>query len=104
MNSFFERYQPVFEIVARMLGNGWREVWTVVTGESLQRKREQKQILKGMSSQLVQLESWYVALTGVKAENGLNGQVIEHGDSYDIKIRGLSMDQLVKVTGYLKQL
>ncbi|WP_029741897.1 hypothetical protein [Enterobacter asburiae] len=24
MNSFFERYQPVFEIVARLLGNGWR--------------------------------------------------------------------------------
>ncbi len=24
MKSFFERYQPVFEIVARLLGNGWR--------------------------------------------------------------------------------
>ncbi|EIE8195500.1 hypothetical protein LDR71_004435 [Salmonella enterica] len=24
MNSFFERYKPVFEIVARQLGNGWR--------------------------------------------------------------------------------
>ncbi|EMX5816725.1 hypothetical protein AAHF61_005032 [Salmonella enterica] len=24
MNSFFERYKPVFEIVARLLGNGWR--------------------------------------------------------------------------------
>ena len=24
MNSFFERYKPVFEVVARLLGNGWR--------------------------------------------------------------------------------
>ncbi len=22
--NFFERYQPVFEIVCRILGNGWR--------------------------------------------------------------------------------
>lgn len=60
-------------------------------------------ILQPISS-LVQLESWYGALTGFKAENGLNGKVTEQGDSYDLQIRGLSIDQLVKITGYLKQL
>lgn len=24
MNSFFEQYHPVFEVVCRILGNGWR--------------------------------------------------------------------------------
>lgn len=67
-------------------------------------KKDEILILKGMLSQLVQLESWYGALTGFKAANGLNGKVTEQGDSYDLQIRGLSIDQLVKITGYLKQL
>nr|UTN42760.1 hypothetical protein [Citrobacter freundii] len=57
-----------------------------------------------MLSQLVQLENWHGTLTGYKAENGLNGQVTEHGDGYGFLVRGLSMDQLVKLTGMVKQL
>ncbi|BED48858.1 hypothetical protein VEE48_00920 (plasmid) [Escherichia coli] len=50
------------------------------------------------------LKAGYGALTGFKAENGLNGKVTEQGERYDLQIRGLSIDQLVKITGYLKQL
>lgn len=179
MNSFFEKYHPVFEVVCRILGNGWRvnklddcssrikltspqfknysvHIWmekdrfSVVGGvdsrswrspyhvctlswkrnpidiaadierkilvnasqEVLQAieyekrqaaKKDEILILKGMLSQLVQLESWYGAVTGFKVENGLNGKVTEQGDCYDLQIRGLNIDQLVKITGYLKQ-
>ncbi|MCW3832514.1 hypothetical protein [Escherichia coli] len=180
MNSFFEQYHPVFEVVCRILGNGWRvnklddcpsrikltspqfknysvhirmekdrfsvvgsvdsrswsspyhvctlsrkrnpvdiaanierkillnasqEVLQAIEYEKRQAaKKDEILILKGMLSQLVQLESWYGALTGFKAENGLNGKVTEQGERYDLLIRGLSIDQLVKITGYLKQL
>lgn len=180
MKSFFERWQPVFEIVCRILGNGWRvnllddcqyrikitsphfrnysvhirmdkERLSIVGSvdsrnwrspcysctvslqrnpveiaadierkilvnalqdvekaleceKNLQAERERKRILKGMLSQLVQLENWHGTLTGYKAENGLNGQVTEHGDGYGFLVCGLSMDQLVKLTGMVKQL
>ncbi|UCQ29618.1 hypothetical protein DCF83_18030 (plasmid) [Edwardsiella tarda] len=180
MNSFFERYQPVFEVVARLLGNGWRVnllddcryriklttpelkryVITVreeknrlviygfvesrqwsgngaqctvslsreVTGiandirckilplarkeienalkyeKNIHEQQEKKQILKGMLAQLVQLESWYGALTGFKTENGLSGKITEQGDCYDFVVRDLNIDQLVKLTGMIKQL
>ncbi|HAV2297640.1 TPA: hypothetical protein JHK52_004063 [Citrobacter koseri] len=178
--TFFERYQPVFEIVSRILGNGWRvnllddcqyrikltspqfknysihirmesnrlsivgsvdsRSWRspgysctvspirnpVEIAADIERKilvnalqdvekaqeyernlkaeQEQKQILKGMLSQLVQLESWYGTLTGFRVNNGLNGNITEHGDGYDLLIRGLSIDQLVKLTGMVKKL
>lgn len=180
MKSFFERWQPVFDIVCRILGNGWRvnllddcqyrikitsphfrnysvhirmdkERLSIVgsvdsrnwrspsysctvslqrnpveiaadierkilvnalqdvekaleSEKNLQAEREKKRILKGMLSQLVHLESWNGALTGFKACNGLNGKVTESSDSYELFIRGLSMDQLVKLTGMVKQL
>lgn len=178
--NFFERYQPVFEIVCRILGNGWRvnllddcqyrikltspqyknysihirmekgrlviigsvdsrswrspyhtctvspvrnpvEIATdiekkILTDaldnvdmareyeQQLQRKREKKQILKRMLSRLVRLESWHGTLTGFKVENGLDGNVSERGDGYEMVIRGLSVDQLIKVAGFIKQL
>lgn len=180
MKSFFERWQPVFEIVCRILGNGWRvnllddcqyrikltspkfknysvhirnekERLSIVGSvdsrnwrspcysctvslfrnpveiaadierkvlanalqdvekaleceKNIQAEREQKRILKGMLSQLVQLENWYGTLTGFKVENGLNGQITEHGDGYGFLVRGLSLDQLIKLTGMVKQL
>ena len=85
--------------------NASNEVLQAIDYEKRQSaKKDEILILKGMLSQLVQLESWYGALTGFKAENGLNGKVTEQGDSYDLQIRGLSIDQLVKITVYLKQL
>ncbi|HDS4462417.1 TPA: hypothetical protein QH403_004721 [Escherichia coli] len=178
--NFFERYQPVFEIVCRILGNGWRvnllddcqyrikltssqfknysihirmeKGRLVIIGsvdsrswrspyhtctvspernpveiaadigkkiltdaldnvdmareyeQQLQRKREQKQILKGMLSRLVRLESRHGTLTEFKVENGLDGNVSERGDGYEMVIRGLSVDQLIKVAGFIKQL
>lgn len=180
MNSFFERYQPVFEIVCRILGNGWRvnllddcqyrvkltsphfKKYSVhirmdrdrlaIVGSvdsrnwrnpcysctvspqrnpvdiaadierkilvnarrdveiakeyerDLQRKSEQRRILKGMLSQLVHLDSWHGTLTGFKVENGLDGNVTERGDGYEVVIRGLNVDQLVKLTGMVKKL
>ncbi|HCA3869626.1 TPA: hypothetical protein MPJ95_002437 [Salmonella enterica subsp. enterica serovar Virchow] len=178
--NFFERYKPVFEIVCRILGNGWRvnllndcqyrikltspdfknysihirmeKGRLVIIGsvdsrswrspyhtctvspernpveiaadiekkilsdaldnvdmareyeQQLQQKREKKLILKGMLSRLVHLESWHGTLTGFKVENGLDGNVSERGDGYEMVIRGLSVDQLIKVAGFIKQL
>ncbi|HFT1535861.1 TPA: hypothetical protein ACH27Q_005363, partial [Raoultella ornithinolytica] len=93
------------DIERKILVNASQEVLQAIEYEKHQvEKKDEILILKGMLSQLVQLESWYGALTGFKAENGLNGKVTEQGDSYDLQIRGLSIDQLVKITGYLKQL
>ncbi|MFW3077655.1 hypothetical protein ACN6OE_25600, partial [Escherichia coli] len=50
------------------------------------------------------LESWHGTLTGFKVENGLDGNVSERGDGYEMVIRGLSVDQLIKVAGFIKQL
>lgn len=180
MKSFFERWQPVFEIVSRILGNGWRvnllddckyrvkltspqyknysvhirmekERLAIIGSvdsrnwrspcysctvsphrdpveiaadierkilvnapqdiekyqeyeRNLQDEQEKKRILKGMLSQIVQLESYYGVLTGFDAENGLYGKITEHGDNYDIFIRGMNIDQLVKLAGMVKQL
>lgn len=180
MNSFFERYKPVFEVVVRLLGNGWRvnllddcqyriklttpalkryaitvreekgrlvihgfvvsRQWhghgarcTVspsrsATGiaEDIRRKiltsaqedvtkaqeaeqkqrdaQEQEKIIKGMLSQLVKLESWHDALTGFKAENGLNGKITDYCGGYTMVVQGLSVEQLIKLTGVIKQL
>lgn len=180
MNSFFERYKPVFEIVARLLGNGWRvnllddcqyriklttpelkryaltvreekgrlvihgfvesQQWhgygarcTVslsrgATGiaDDIRRKilsaswedvekaqeaeraqrdaQEHEKIIKGMLSQLVTLNNWHNALTGFKAENGLDGKITDHFNGYGLFVQGLSVDQLIKLTGAIKQL
>lgn len=180
MSLFFERYQPVFEVVARLLGNGWRvnllddcqyriklttpalkryaitvredkgrlvihgfvesRQWhgygarcTVslsrgATGiaEDIRRKilttaqedvtkaqeaeqkqrdgQEQEKIIKGMLAQLVTLNNWHNALTGFKAENGLDGKITDHFNGYGLFVQGLSVDQLIKLTGAIKQL
>ncbi|HFO0264095.1 TPA: hypothetical protein ACHIEN_004844 [Serratia marcescens] len=160
MKSFFERWQPVFEIVARLLGNGWRvnllddcpyriklthgfvesRQWhgngarcTVspsrsATGiaddichkilttaredvkkareaeQAQQDAQEQETIIKGMLSQLVTLDNWHDALTGFKAENGLSGKITDHFNGYGLFVQGLSVEQLIKLTGAIKHL
>lgn len=180
MNSFFERYQPVFEIVARLLGNGWRvnllddcpyriklttpelkryaltvreekcrlvihgfvesrqwhgygarctvspsrgatgitddirrkilttaqeEVTKAQEAEQKQRDaQEQDKIIKGMLAQLVTLNHWHDALAGFKAENGLDGKITDHYNGYGLFVQGLSVEQLIKLTGAIKQL
>ncbi|WP_392588963.1 hypothetical protein AB3M75_24730 (plasmid) [Serratia ureilytica] len=180
MNSFFERYQHVFEIVARLLGNGWRvnllddcqyriklttpelkryaltvreekgrlvihgfvesrqwhgygarctvslsrgatciaddirrkilsasweDVEKAQEAERAQRDaQEHEKIIKGMLSQLVTLNNWHNALTGFKAENGLDGKITDHFNGYGLFVQGLSVDQLIKLTGAIKQL
>lgn len=180
MNSFFERYQPVFEIVARLLGNGWRvnllddcpyriklttpelkryaltvreekcrlvihgfvesrqwhghgvrctvspsrgetgiaddirrkifstaqeDVKKAQEAEKAQRDaQEQEKIIKGMLSQLLTLDNWHDALTGFKAENGLSGKITDHFNGYGLFVQGLSVEQLIRLTGAIKQL
>ena len=180
MQNFFEKWQPVFEVVTRLLGNGWRinmlddcpyriklttpelkryaitvreekgrlvihgfvesRQWhgygarcTVspsrnATGiaEDIRRKiliqaqedvtkaqeaeqkqrdaQEQEKIIKGMLAQLVTLNHWHNALTGFKAENGLDGKITDHFNGYGLFVQGLSVDQLIKLTGAIKQL
>lgn len=180
MKPFFERWQPVFEIVARLLGNGWRvnllddcpyqiklttpelkryaitvreekgrlvihgfvesrhwrgngarctvspsrvapgiaddirhkiltqareDVKKAQEAEREQRDaQEQEKIIKGMLSQLVKLDNWHDALTGFKAENGLNGKITNHFNGYGLFVQGLSVEQLIKLTGAIKQL
>ncbi|EIT9025714.1 hypothetical protein L3T44_005182 [Escherichia coli] len=180
MNSFFERYQPVFEIVARLLGNGWRvnllddcqyriklttpelkryaltvreekgrlvihgfvesrqwhgygarctvspsrgatgiaddihrkilsaaweDVEKAQEAERAQRDAlEQEKIIKGMLAQLVKLDNWHDALTGFKVENGLSGKITDQYNGYGLFVQGLNLDQLIKLTGAIKQL
>ncbi|EHM4620398.1 hypothetical protein KGK29_004544 [Salmonella enterica] len=180
MNSFFERYKPVFEIVTRLLENGWRvnllddcsyrikltspevkryaiivreekgrlvihgfvesrhwrgsgrrctvspsreatgiaddirrkilihvreDVEKAQEAERAQRDaQEQETIIKGMLAQLVTLNHWHDALTGFKAENGLDGKITDHFNGYGLFVQGLSVDQLIKLTGVIKQL
>lgn len=93
------------DIERKILANALQDVEKALECEkNIQAEREQKRILKGMLSQLVQLENWYGTLTGFKVENGLNGQITEHGDGYGFLVRGLSLDQLIKLTGMVKQL
>lgn len=180
MESFFERYQHVFEIVARLLGNGWRvnllddcqyriklttpelkryaltvreekgrllihgfvesrqwhgygarctvspsrgatgiaddidrkilttaqeEVTKAQEAEQKQRDaQEQDKIIKGMLAQLVTLNHWHDALAGFKAENGLDGKITDHYNGYGLFVQGLSVEQLIKLTGAIKKL
>lgn len=93
------------DIERKILANALQDVKKALECENnLQAEREKTRILKGMLSQLVQLENWYGTLTGFKVENGLNGQITEHGDGYGFLVRGLSLDQLIKLTGMVKQL
>lgn len=180
MQNFFVKWLPVFEVVARLLGNGWRvnllddcqyriklttpelkryaitareekgrlvihgfvdsRQWhghgarctvspsRAVTGiaedirrkiltsaqedvtkaqEAEQKQRdalEQEKIIKGMLSQLVKLNSWHDALTGFKADNGLSGKITDYCGGYALTVQGLSVEQLIKLTGTIKQL
>ncbi|AGT26790.1 hypothetical protein M2J86_25145 (plasmid) [Citrobacter freundii] len=180
MNSFFERYKPVFEVVARLLGNGWRvnllddcpyriklttpelkryaltareekgrlvihgfvesrqwhgngarctvsssrsatgiaddichkilttareDVKKALEAEQAQQDaQEQETIIKGMLSQLVTLDNWHDALTGFKAENGISGKITDHFNGYGLFVQGLSVEQLIKLTGAIKHL
>lgn len=180
MKTFFEQYQPVFEVVCRLLGEGWRvnllddcqfrikltspdfrnysihirmekerlhivggvdtRLWRspvyfctlspqrnpVDIANDIQRKilvnaqqdiekareyefsqrieQEEKKILFGMMSRLVELENWHGTLTGFKTENGLNGYVSEGNNGYEMHIRGVSLDKLIKLAGLIKQL
>ncbi|HAT1583160.1 TPA: hypothetical protein I8Y16_004037 [Raoultella ornithinolytica] len=180
MKSFFECWQPVFEIVARLLGNGWRvnllddcqyriklttpalkryaitvredkgrlvihgfvesrqwhgygarctvspsrgatgiaddirrkiltsaqeDVTKAQEAEQKQRDaQEQEEIIKGMLAQLVKLENWHDALTGFKAENGLGGKITKYCGGYALTVQDLSVEQLIKLTGAIKQL
>lgn len=180
MQNFFEKWQPVFEVVARLLENGWRvnrlddclyriklttpalkryaitareekdrlvihgfvesrqwhghgarctvspsrsatgiaedirrkilrtaqeDVTKAQEAEQKQREAlEQEEIIKGMLSQLVKLEHWHDTLTGFKAENGLNGKITDYCGGYALTVQGLSVEQLIKLTGAIKQL
>jgi hypothetical protein len=180
MTTFSEKYQPVFEVVCRILGNGWRVnkldnyqhrikltsteirkysiiirlererffivgsvdslVWhgnpSVCTvsitrnpvgiandisrkilanaldeiellrehESALQEKQDKVRIIKGMLSQLLSISPWYGALTGFNADNGLAGKILQNGDDYEMVIRGLNVDQLIKVAVFIKKL
>lgn len=66
--------------------------------------QEQEKIIKGMLAQLVKLDSWHDALTGFKAANGLNGKITDHFNGYGLFVQGLNVDQLIKLTGAIKNL
>ncbi|WP_025154755.1 hypothetical protein [Morganella morganii] len=64
----------------------------------------QDKIIKGMLSRLVKLESHYNAFTGFKSDNGLHGCISEHFDGYGLTVRGLSVDQLIRLSGLINSL
>jgi len=67
-------------------------------------EQEKKQIIKGMLSQLVELENWHGMLTGFRTSNGLTGWVAEQNNGYEMLVRGADLDQLIKLAGLIKQL
>ncbi|ENO9982412.1 hypothetical protein ACCJ77_004371 [Escherichia coli] len=72
--------------------------------KSHQDAREQEQIIKGMLSRLVKLDSHYNAFTGFKSGNGLYGNITRRFYGYGLTVQGLSVEQLIKLTGILNQL
>ena len=72
--------------------------------QAQQDAQEQETIIKGMLSQLVTLDNWHDALTGFKAENGLSGKITDHFNGYGLFVQGLSVEQLIKLTGAIKHL
>ena len=69
--------------------------------KSYQDAQEQDKIIKGMLSRQVKLESHYNAFTGFQADNGLQGNVIKRFDGYGLTVQGLTVEQLVKLTGII---
>lgn len=69
--------------------------------KSHQDAQEQDKIIKGMLSRQVKLESHYNAFTGFQADNGLQGNVIKRFDGYGLTVQGLTVEQLVKLTGII---
>ncbi|MEG9385089.1 hypothetical protein [Morganella morganii] len=61
-------------------------------------------IIRGMLSRLVKLESHYNAFTGFKSDNGLHGSVTDHFDGYGLTVRGLNVDQLIRLSGLINSL
>ncbi|EJQ9383942.1 hypothetical protein ABDM08_004880 [Salmonella enterica] len=49
-------------------------------------------------------KNWHGVLTGFKVGNDLRGKITDHSNGYGIFVQGLSMDQLIKLTGAIKQL
>ncbi|EEP1426244.1 TPA: hypothetical protein ACHK3Z_004798 [Escherichia coli] len=69
--------------------------------KSHQDAREQDKIIKGMLSRLVKLESHYNAFTGFRADNDLRGDITKRFDGYGLTVQGLTVEQLVKLTGII---
>ncbi|HGJ5868505.1 hypothetical protein [Arsenophonus nasoniae] len=90
-------------IERKILKDAWEELAKAQDAEkSHENAREQDNIIKGMLSRLVKLENHYNTFTGFKAENGLGGSVTRRFDGYGLTVQGLSVEQLVKLTGILK--
>lgn len=67
-----------------------------------QKAQESDIIIKGMLSRLVKLEGHYNAFTGFTADNGLYGSINTHYDGYSMTVKGLSTENLIKLTGMIK--
>ena len=93
------------DIRRKILIQAQEDVTKAQEAEQKQRDaQEQEKIIKGMLAQLVTLNHWHNALTGFKAENGLDGKITDHFNGYGLFVQGLSVDQLIKLTGAIKQL
>ena len=93
------------DISRKILANALDEIELLREHESaLQEKQDKVRIIKGMLSQLLSISPWYGALTGFNADNGLAGKILQNGDDYEMVIRGLNVDQLIKVAGFIKKL
>lgn len=126
MKYFFERWQPrqwrgngarctvspsrsatgIADYIRRkILSAAWEDAEKAQEAERAQRDAlEQDKIIKGMLAQLVKLDNWHDALTGFKSENGLSGKITDHYKGYGLFVQGLSVDQLIKLTGAIKNL
>ncbi|EGT3611228.1 hypothetical protein FAP59_16670 [Morganella morganii] len=68
--------------------------------------KEQDKIVKGMLSQLLSIHSYPNSgvVGGFRACNGIDGMIRVNYTGYKIEICGLSVDNLIKIAGFIRQL
>lgn len=68
--------------------------------------KEQDKIVKGMLSQLLSIHSYPNSgvVGGFRACNGIEGMIRVNYTGYKIEICGLSVDNLIKIAGFIRQL
>lgn len=72
--------------------------------EKHQKAQEEDKIIKGMLSRLVTLSNHYNAFTGFNTVNNLSGNITRNYAGYGVEVKGLTIDQMIKLTCFINSL